>query len=331
MAGFFGLFDPTKPGKGVDPDQKKGSFATFWEIIGRKLTRLILLNLFYFAILSPIILLLYTVMYASVMGVTGYDISEIGTIVFQVLMSVAQPMPEWLRYVLLAASVIFYGPATCGLTYVLRNFAREEHAWVSDFFVRMMKNFKQGLFFGLLDIAVFSLMAFNISLLMGNEATVAAAGDMVQMFQGMAFVSLMLFVMYLFARHYFYLLAVTFESSVLQILRNSFIFAVLGLGRNILSTLLIIVIMVATLFLNPLVEIVMMFLFALSLCSFIEVYLAYPAVKKFMIDPIMAKKEEKAEEEEHTGFYPPVPKGDSLSDPIDYGDRKDKPWLPPEM
>lgn len=327
MAGFFGLFDPTKPGKGVDPDQNRGRFTTFWEILWRKLTRLILLNVLYFIILSPIITFLYTLLYSRVMQVTGADISEVSTIVFQLLMSVAQAMPEWMRYFLLAASIVFYGPATAGLTYVLRNYAREEHAWVSDFFTRMMKNFKQGLFFGLLDVIVFLVMTVNLPFLLGNEASLAAAGNMAGLFQGIALVSLMLLVVYLFARHYFFLLAVTFESNVFQILRNSFIFAVLGLGRNVLATIAMLAVLALSLFLNALVELLMMFLLTLSLCAFIQTYLAYPTVKKYMIDPVMASQQQSSE---HQGFYPPVPEGDRLSDPIDDGDRKDKPWLPPK-
>ena len=327
MAGFFGLFDPTKPGKGVNPDKPGNRFSTFWGIVWRKLTRLILLNLIYFVIISPILTFLYVILYSSVMGATGADISEISTIVFQILVGIAQGMPQWMQYLLLAASVVFYGPATAGMTYVLRNFAREEHAWVSDFFTRMMMNFKQGLFFGLLDVLVFLAMSVNIPILLKQENALAAAGDMVQLVQGLAFFSVALLIIYLFARHYFFLLAVTFDSSILQILRNSFIFAVLGLGWNILATVIMVALAIFTFFVNPLIEFLMVFLIFFSFVMFIEIYLVYPKVKKIMIDPVLAKQ---AEQGEHHGFYPPVPKGQSLSDPIDYGDRKDKPWLPPE-
>ena len=197
MAGFFGLFDPTRPGKGVDPDQKKGAFVTFWEIVWRKLGRLVLLNILYFLILSPIILNLYILLYSKVMELTGLDVTEISTFVFQFLMSFAQGMPSWLNIGLLTLSIVFYGPATAGLTYVLRNYAREEHAWVSDFFSRMMKNFKQGLFFGLLDVVVFFVLMFNLPYLMGNEAALAAAGSMASVFKVTSFIAMMLLVVYL--------------------------------------------------------------------------------------------------------------------------------------
>ncbi len=56
MAGFFGLFDYTKPGKGVDKNspQKKRIFV-FFELYFRKFWKLITLNLIYILFCIPII------------------------------------------------------------------------------------------------------------------------------------------------------------------------------------------------------------------------------------------------------------------------------------
>lgn len=56
MAGFFGLFDYTKPGKGVRKDEpQKGRFFHFWELFFRKFWKLIQLNVLFLVFCIPIV------------------------------------------------------------------------------------------------------------------------------------------------------------------------------------------------------------------------------------------------------------------------------------
>lgn len=56
MAGFFGLFNYDKPGPGVDKNApKKKSFVVFFEILGRKFWKLILVNLLYVLFSLPVV------------------------------------------------------------------------------------------------------------------------------------------------------------------------------------------------------------------------------------------------------------------------------------
>lgn len=56
MAGFFGLFDYSKPGKGVDKDgPQKKRFFYFFELYFRKFWKLVTLNLMYILFCIPII------------------------------------------------------------------------------------------------------------------------------------------------------------------------------------------------------------------------------------------------------------------------------------
>lgn len=56
MAGFFGLFDYTKPGKGVDKNApQKKRFFHFFELYFRKFWKLITLNLIYILFCIPIV------------------------------------------------------------------------------------------------------------------------------------------------------------------------------------------------------------------------------------------------------------------------------------
>lgn len=56
MAGFFGLFDYSKPGKGVRKDEpQKPRFLHFWELYFRKFWKLCQLNLLYLLFCLPIV------------------------------------------------------------------------------------------------------------------------------------------------------------------------------------------------------------------------------------------------------------------------------------
>lgn len=56
MAGLFGFFDYTRPGKGVSRDEpQKPRFLLFWELFFRKFWKLVQLNLLYIAFCLPIV------------------------------------------------------------------------------------------------------------------------------------------------------------------------------------------------------------------------------------------------------------------------------------
>jgi uncharacterized membrane protein YesL len=56
MAGFFGLFDYSRPGKGVSKDEpQKPRFLHFWELFFRKFWKLIQLDLLFIAFCLPLV------------------------------------------------------------------------------------------------------------------------------------------------------------------------------------------------------------------------------------------------------------------------------------
>ena len=147
----------------------KHGFFVFWEILFRKFWRFVTVNIFYFAITLPMLIYFYTVcniLYYTLLESRGLleplmqaspvvDIFP-GAAFFSVIRTY---IPQFLHIPLFALSVFLYGPATMGMTYIFRNFAREEHAWMSDFVSRGWAYFKQGLFFGILDVVMVLLLA----------------------------------------------------------------------------------------------------------------------------------------------------------------------------
>ena len=56
MAGFFGMFDQSKPGPGVSKDEpQKKAFFKFFELYGRKFWKLVIANLLYVLVSLPIV------------------------------------------------------------------------------------------------------------------------------------------------------------------------------------------------------------------------------------------------------------------------------------
>ena len=95
-------------------------------------------------------------------------------------------------------------------------------------------------------------------------------------------------------QNYLYLLLVTFKLTFKQLYKNCFIFAVIGLWRNLLVLVITLLLGLIIFMLFPISIVLVMTIF-LSTCGFISMFTVYPLVKRYMIDPIV--NEEKAAEE----------------------------------
>lgn len=104
-------------------------------------------------------------------------------------------------------------------------------------------------------------------------------------------------------RFYIYLLLVTFELSIRKILKNALIFTMLGIKRNLMAALGLILITginIALLFLliaTPLngVPIILPFLYYLSVTAFTSAYAAYPIIHRYMIEPYIGNDNDSSE------------------------------------
>ena len=93
---------------------------------------------------------------------------------------------------------------------------------------------------------------------------------------------------YGFMRNYMYLIMVTFKLSIFKILKNSFIFAFLGIKRNLAALagiLLVCFINVYIFVYLPFVGLTLPLIITTSTVFFIGAYAAYPVIKKYMISP----------------------------------------------
>ncbi len=295
---------------------KKGFFR-FFELYFRKFWRFLTLNLWVFLLTLPIVLFVfYTLngMFAERLKEMGDGVIFLAGVGF--IASFFSFVPQILNRPLLIISVLLYGPITMGFTYILRNFAREEHAWMSDFWSRAWSNAKQGLFFGIMDLLVVWLC------LNGMFGGIAEAGKnlgyalsvILSVICGLALL------VWLFMRHYTYLMAVTVNLNVFHILKNAWLFVILGFGRNLLSSLVTLACIVATFLLAPLLTIVLLPFFFFSFSWFCTVFTCYPIVKKYIIVPALeaqaqsedeGKKEAEAKQGEINGEDGAAEKGET--------------------
>ncbi|MBO4284328.1 MAG: DUF624 domain-containing protein [Clostridia bacterium] len=197
-------------------------------------------------------------------------------------------------------TVFTFGFVNVGAAYVTRGIVMGDPVFpYSDFFYAIKRNWRQGLIVGVIDSLILALLGFDLYYLF----TTAHRGfDFFLLWTTVAIT-----IIYIFMRYYLYLQMVTFDLSIRKLLKNSLIFAILGMKRNflaLLGTIIFVVINILCLFglggylLFLGIAIPMMFLFAHV--RFMGTYAAYYKMKEIMIDPLQRQ------EESDEGSDPPV-------------------------
>ena len=99
-------------------------------------------------------------------------------------------------------------------------------------------------------------------------------------------------IIYIFMRFYIYLVLINFDLPIKKILKNALIFTALGLKRNLLAALWIVIIAAINIALalvlipaNIIVFLVLPLVYFAAFALFTTTYAAYPIIKKYMIDP----------------------------------------------
>lgn len=290
----MGLFSRSymKPGKGIDPDAPpKRAFFRFFDIIGRKFWKFIKINMLYaLTIIPTFIIVLYLSGYltnSAAVSLGGGDQNM--ALYFDVLF----------RTVITYLFVVFWGmgPATAGITYILRNFAREEHAWLwSDFKDAVKGNFKQSVIVFAVDVILMLVMYFAYEIY----------SNMGGMISNLRYVIVILAILYTFMHFYIYPMMVTFKLSLKDIYRNAVLFALGRLPQNIFVAAVLILIhiggTVAVLAVGNMLAVIIMLLletvFLLSFSAFFVNFNVYPNMKKYMMDAAENMEEKAAKDAE---------------------------------
>ena len=315
----MGLFNGyIKPGKGVrkkDVAENFG-FKRFFTTFGDKFWRIVTLNLIYFLVNCPIFGL-----FAYLAGVGGTPYMTPANVLYQPLYGVmlhgANPalnalhgvvgvqvpssFPSVWTYLLLGVgllTVLTFGISNAAMTYIDRNFIRREPVDLAeDFFLCIKRNFKQSVALGLVDVGILFLIAYDlVSYMYSNQS-----------FGMLIFLYLtgFLAIIYLLMRPYMYLMCVTFDLKLTKIIKNSWILAISGIGRNLFCSffaLLVLVLNVVVFGFIPSLGVGMLFIFTVSFAWFFQIYGAWPVVKRHMIDPFYEEVAPSGAEKEEAVF-----------------------------
>lgn len=185
---------------------------------------------------------------------------------------------------LLTIPIVTSGLACAGFTNVARNMSLDRHSFgTSDFFETIKKNWKQALPAGIINVLILSL------LILAGDFYISLSGTFSLIGIAVVITCTLLFMMMQF---YFWTILITFKLKLKQIYVNSFKFALIGLKRNFLVILLLVVFYAAIfgLFLiNKNIISLIAFLiaiFALPGFQFLIIqFNIFENIKKFMIIP----------------------------------------------
>ncbi len=234
----------TKEGPGVYLDEpEKGPGALFFSILGRKFWKIVTLNLMYVLFSAPVLIL--SVIVAPYLlqfmfpGVTPESVQAYieSPDVLNSLVEGITPLEFTntlmvFMYVLTALffvsmSLFVLGPVHAGMTYVLRNYSREEHAFLwSDFWEHAKKNAGQSIAAGLIGIVATTAMMVSL----GVYRSIIGSDFLKMLVTGFI---LLLFVLFTVMQMYIYPMMVTFKLTLKNIYKNSFLFFTLRLFPNI--------------------------------------------------------------------------------------------------
>ncbi|NLM10963.1 MAG: YesL family protein [Clostridiaceae bacterium] len=275
MAGFFGLFDYTKEGPGVPKDAPpKSRFRIFFDVLARKFWNIVKVNLLFGIFNIPAIVFL--ALFAGYLQLLltqniGLDPEEMVNSLF------FGTIP--LMTIFVCLPLITVGPAQAGMTYILRNYSREEHAFIwGDFKEHALKNFKQSMIVSIINTICTVLVILDIYFYLNFRT------DNLLITAASAFI-IIAFVIFMMMSMYIYPMMVTFDLTIKQLYKNAFLFAIMKFFPNLLILIIIFVLLFFS-FYYPVIGYLLFIFITMGLISYITNFYVYSKIDRYMIQPI---------------------------------------------
>ena len=319
---IYNLFNPNKDREeDATAEDQSPTLRRFFRLFRRKFWRLITLNMMMLPMIAPILIgaFLYLGMkttptannpiFSQLFG-AGLISPSTDTTFFLDLFGAQALIPAYHNtgaYIGIGICVGFlvltFGWQNIGATYILRGIVRGDPVFpFSDYMYAVKRNWKQGFFLGLIDAAILFFLGFDFLFFYNQTGTF----KMDVMYFAIFAISIIYFVM----RFYIYLLQITFNLNIRKIFKNALIFSVLGVKRNLLAVLGIIVLTaIAIAFIalfaallggNIAIPLILPFLYYLALTAFMAAYAAYPIIDRYMIAPYANQAEDDGSTDEGT-------------------------------
>ncbi len=317
---LYNIFNGNKEKPDAKLEDVTPNIGYFFRLLGRKFWRLISLNLMMLPMVLPVLIaiLLYLAIPTTPTSVTALFPTLYGANLIQASPESAYLLNlfggQWLipsyhatgTYVGIGICIVFllvtFGWQNIGATYILRSYIRGDAVFLwSDYFYAIKRNWKQGFFLGLLDFLILFLLGFDVVYFYFRIGPFGM--------NLLFYASCALEILYFFMRFYIYLLQITFKLSIRKIFKNALIFTPLGVKRNLMGALGILILTAINVGLILLIAptggvigigLILPILHYPAFTGFIATYAAYPIIDRYMIAPFRntAEQSESAPEGE---------------------------------
>lgn len=299
----FKLFDMNRDGPGVSKDEKPfvPNLISMPKFYFRNFSRILSLNFLMLPILIiPLIFVymflvapttpsetsvLYSTLYGShLLGESSVWSTLLGAYGIQLNLPTFSPKTIWLMLGLGLLLALIWGWINVGATYCTRNMLKGDPVFItSDFFYAIKRNLWSGILLGIIDFGIIAILIYDFVYFSQIGGTFGI--------DFLYFGICGLCIIYFFMRYYIYLMLITFDIKIKKIFKNALIFSVLGIGRNLMSLLGIVILLALNvallLILWPLgvvVPIIFPMIYLLPSINLLITYGAYPVIEKYMIE-----------------------------------------------
>lgn len=271
MAGFFGFFDYTKPGKGINKeDLDKSGIALYFDILWRRLSKIVAVNIFFLIASIPAIIISLFLSAVLLTYLSAFSGIEIGAGEASVL-----------RYYLTAAMLLLTGSgsASAAMSYVLRKYVNDTHSWVwSDFIDSLKENFLQGTIAYIINTFLFCTISISLM-----YYSFFVKGTLSVLFSAAMIIIALIFMMSVM---YVYQIMASMKLKLRDIYRNAILLTLGKLPVNLAAFLItaIFLYILNLIIANPIVLAVVPLIFY-SIIVYTQIFITNNTVNKYLIEP----------------------------------------------
>lgn len=259
--GFF-THDYESAGSGIAKNApRKTGVKLFFDIFVRKFWKILEINMLYSLFYIPLILA-----YTALVRLNSADASLIVSLLLVLIFSVT------------------IGPATAGMTKIMRKYVLEKHSFIiSDFFKAFRENFFKSSVLGFIDtiICVSVYASFTIYPYLADKSES-------NFYYVLMVLSLSVAIVVVMMNFYAFLMIIATDLSLKNLLKNSFALAFVELKKSFLTFFIVLAVLLAVFSLPLFVSLSFVLIlpfFPAAFLSLVICFNCYPVIQKYVINP----------------------------------------------
>lgn len=280
---LFGNYE--KSGAGIAKNApKKKPFFRYWELAFGKFWKIIEINMLMAAAFLPLILAA-VVIYYFIQDYTG------------TAMLIAA------GFVVLFA--VCFGPVMAGCTKILRNFSLEKPTFMMDTFFKTFRScFRQACLMGIIDLVMAASVVSSFYVYPKMIAQIREEGIGGEGFYYVLFIlTLSIAIVITLMSFYAYLMIVSTDLNMKNILKNSLALSFIALKKNFITLLITVFVMggfALLTYLFPYIMAIFWVFIPTGFVAFMIVFNCYPVIQQYVINPYYEQRGEVSPEQTYT-------------------------------